>query len=232
MSLQEFSGRVERLVSKGKTGSVAVKEEGERLAVELKKAVRAADRKEKPQLDRLLRIVTDFLKAFRPSQSSAFSPDEGPSFQSSPSNAVSSGSRGAHLNVEEEGERRGGNWMKEEFLKEDAEVEYKLEMHEARAVELRKIHEDSQQLQGCIQEMGKLLAQQGDHITQVEDDIQEGTARVRSSSKQIASAGKARAGKRQVEGAVVSGVVGAAIGIVAGPVGVIAGGAAGAGLGG
>lgn len=77
MSLQEFSGRVERLVSKGKTGSVAVKEEGERLAVELKKAVRAADRKEKPQLDRLLRIVTVrcLAKSTAPANSGSHAPD-------------------------------------------------------------------------------------------------------------------------------------------------------------
>ncbi len=59
VGLQKYSAEVEGLVARGKRGDVRlVKEDGDRLLADLKRAMKNADRAERAQLDRLQRTIT------------------------------------------------------------------------------------------------------------------------------------------------------------------------------
>mmetsp|Transcript_39748 Transcript_39748/g.80090 ORF Transcript_39748/g.80090 Transcript_39748/m.80090 type:complete len:167 (+) Transcript_39748:253-753(+) len=149
----------------------------------------------------------DFLKQTKQPKASAVS-----------SSKVLSGSGGFGLNLEDQAGTQQETVMMPQCAVEGFEVEYKLAEQSTKARELHEMQQDIRALDGCFRDLGTLLAQQGDVIDSIEEDVEKTATRIPKGTTELAAAGKAKAGKRVVEGAVVSGVVGAVVGIVGGPV--------------
>jgi len=118
------------------------------------------------------------------------------------------------------------------FAAEERELAFRGAEVEARGAQLAEMQRDLEGLHECMRDVGTLVHQQGTELGAVEHGgFGHAQSATFGAAREAAKAGKARAGRRAVEGGAVTAAIGAAIGIVGGPVGMGLGAAAGAGLG-
>mmetsp|Transcript_29570 Transcript_29570/g.59703 ORF Transcript_29570/g.59703 Transcript_29570/m.59703 type:complete len:226 (+) Transcript_29570:253-930(+) len=122
----------------------------------------------------------DFLKQTKQPKASAVS-----------SSKVLSGSGGFGLNLEDQAGTQQETVMSQ-CAAEGFEVEYKLAEQSTKAAELHEMQQDIRALDGCFRDLGTLLAQQGDVIDSIEEDVEKTATRIPKGTTELAAAGKAK----------------------------------------